>query len=54
MDAEERRRIIELIREQLTDTIAEPTDDDCIDFALRCGEREVAGKPKPRHPRNKW
>jgi hypothetical protein len=51
---QEDKEAIELIREHLTEAIGEPTETDCIRFAFRAAKRELAGKPKPRHPRNKW
>jgi hypothetical protein len=45
------RRILLLIREHLSDTIGNPSDDDCISFALRCAESKIKDIPKPRHPR---
>jgi hypothetical protein len=45
--------IISLIREQLTDTIGKPTRTDCIRYALKIAKRELAGKLKPRYPRNR-
>jgi hypothetical protein len=50
----ERERIMELIREHQSEFVSEPADSDCFDFALKAAERELSGKPKPRHPRNKW
>jgi hypothetical protein len=48
---EEDGRIMALIREHLTETIGEPSESDCIRFALRAASRELKDKPKPRAPR---
>ena len=40
---------MELVREHLTETLSNPSDSDCFDFALKAAERELAGQPKPRH-----
>lgn len=47
----ERERGMALIREHMTESLSNPKDTDCFDFALKAAERELAGKPKPRHPR---
>lgn len=41
---------MELIREHLTETLSEPSDSDCFDFAINAAKRELADKPKPRYP----
>jgi hypothetical protein len=45
------REVLQLIRDHLTETIGSPSETDCLRFALRSAKRELAGKPKPRHPR---
>jgi hypothetical protein len=44
-------RIMDLIREHLTEVIGDPSETDCLRFALKAAEKELSGKPKPRHPR---
>lgn len=45
-----RQNGMELIREHLTETLSEPSDSDCFDFAINAAKRELADKPKPRYP----
>lgn len=42
------KRILELIREHLSDTIGNPSDDTYISFALRCAESKIKDIPKQR------
>lgn len=45
---------IELIRPHLTGTLANPSNDDVISYALRVTADKLKDQPQPRHPRNKW
>jgi hypothetical protein len=42
---------MELIREHLTEFKSEPTDADCLRYALKITKDYLQGKPKPRSPR---
>jgi hypothetical protein len=48
---EDDKDVLALIREHLTESIGKPAEADCIRFGLRAAKRELAGLPKPRHPK---
>jgi hypothetical protein len=45
---------IEIIRPHLTDRFGDPTNEQCISYALDKAARDLEGQPLPRHPRKKW